>query len=151
MLVDGPQIRLELDSRLTELSRVQSWADALADRCGLTEDARFAMNLCLEEALANVVLHGYQNEPGHPILIESNLSAGSLFFTIEDRAPHFTPVDPGERNGANLALGLESMPVGGNGIRLIHRFAGSVAYEALPGGNRLTIGFPVSAPKNVAV
>jgi len=145
--MDQTQDRLLLDSQLTELSRVTSWVEILADRYGLTEDARFAVNLCLEEALANVVLHGYQNEPGHPILIQSFVANGSLFFAIEDKAPAFAPVDPGEQKPVDL----ETMQPGGHGIRLIHRFAGSVAYEQLPDGNRLSIGFPVSIAKNVSV
>jgi anti-sigma regulatory factor (Ser/Thr protein kinase) len=31
--------------------------------------------------------------------------------------------------------------VGGQGIRLMRKFAGSLAYQRLPGGNRLTMGF----------
>ncbi len=147
---DGPQDRLELDSRLTELSRAQPWVDALADRHDLSDDARFAIHLCLEEALANVVLHGYQNESGHPIVIRSSVEAGTLFFVIDDKAPPFAPVDPGPRNGANKPASLESIQPGGNGIRLLHRFAGSVDYERRSDGNRLTIGFPL-APKNVSV
>ena len=147
MLMDEPQDRLELDSRLTELGRVQPWAEALADRYGLTDDARFAVNLCLEEALANVVLHGYQSEPGHPIVIQSSASGGSLFFSIEDKAPSFVPVDLGPNQPADL----ESVQPGGNGIHLIHRFAGSVDHHALPDGNRLIIGFPLSLGKDVSV
>jgi serine/threonine-protein kinase RsbW len=148
MLMDEPQYRLQLDSRISELSTVVPWAEALCDRHGLAEDTRYAVNLCLEEALANVVLHGYRNEPGHPILIEAHVSAGSLFFAVEDKAPPFAPVDPGERTPRPLVL--DAMQPGGNGIRLIHRFAGSVTYEPLPNGNRLTIGFPVSVAKKVS-
>jgi serine/threonine-protein kinase RsbW len=147
MLMDQSQGRLELESQLIELSRVPDWVGELSDRYGLTEETRFAVNLCLEEALANLVLHGYQNEPGHPIVIRSFVSGGSLFFAIEDQAPPFAPVDPGKPEPVDLA----TMQPGGNGIRLIHRFAGSVAYEQLPGGNRLTLGFPVSIGKDVSV
>lgn len=140
--MDEAQERLELDSRLTELSRVQPWVEALANRHGLGEDARFAINLCLEEALANVVLHGYRSMSGHAIDIRASFSEGALFFTIEDEAPPFAPVDPGERTQADRPTDLESMNPGGNGIHLMYRFAGSVSYERLAGRNRLTIGFP---------
>ena len=139
---DGPPERLELDSRLSELTRVQPWIDALADEHGAAEDVRFAIQLCMEEALANVVLHGYRNEPGHPLVIQSSVSADTLFFTIEDEAPPFAPVNPGPRDAASS---LDSIQPGGNGIRLLHRFAGSVDYERCSEGNRLTLGFPLSA------
>jgi anti-sigma regulatory factor (Ser/Thr protein kinase) len=143
MLLNKLQDRIELDSRLTELSRVQPWIEALADQYGFNGDTRFAMHLCVEEALANVVMHGYGNEPGHPIVIRSSVSGRSLFFVIEDQAPSFAPVEPAPPGDAKTAVSLESIQPGGNGIRLLHRFAGSLAYERCADGNRLTIGFPI--------
>jgi serine/threonine-protein kinase RsbW len=143
MLMDKIQDRIELDSRLDELSRVQPWIDALADHHGVAPDTRFAMQLCLEEALANVVMHGYRNQPGHPIVIQSSICRGSLLFTIGDHAPPFVPADPAPADEPRTPATLESIEPGGNGIRLMRRFAGSLAYERLPSGNRLTIGFPL--------
>jgi serine/threonine-protein kinase RsbW len=139
--------RLELDSRLTDLCRVWPWTEAWASAHGLAEQTRFALHLCMEEALANVVLHGYQNQPGHPVVIRCSMEGGWLVFAIEDEAPPFTPVDPDLARPADNADDLELMEPGGNGIRLLHRFAGSLKYERLPRGNRLTIGFPLSPPE----
>lgn len=136
------QNRIELDSRLTELSRMQPWIKVLADRNGFGEDALFAMQLCIEEALANVILHGYCSEPGHPIVLQASVSAGCLFFVIEDQAPAFSPVGP-LPNDETKPFTLESIEAGGNGIRLLTRFAGSLNYERLYDRNRLTIGFPL--------
>lgn len=134
---------LTLDSKLTELSRAQSWAEALADRVGLSADTRYAISLCLEEALANVVLHGYHNEPGHPIVLRSCLSSGTLSFAIEDMAPPFPSEDTPPVPEAYKPGSLESLTPGGQGIRLLRHFARSLVYERLPEGNRLTIGFLV--------
>jgi serine/threonine-protein kinase RsbW len=143
MLLNRLQDRIELDSRLTELSRVQPWIEELADQFGFNGDTRFAIQLCVEEALANVVMHGYRNEPGHPIVIRSSVSAHNLFFIIEDQAPSFAPVEPAPPGDATTPVSLESIEPGGNGIRLLYRFAGSLAYERFADGNRLTIGFPI--------
>ncbi len=143
MLLNKLQDRIELDSRLTELTRVQPWIEALAEHHGLSENTRFAMHLCVEEALANVVMHGYRNEPGHPIVIRSSVSSHHLLLVIEDQAPAFAPVEPDPPGDAATPVSLESIEPGGNGIRLLYRFAGSLAYERLADGNRLTIGFPL--------
>lgn len=142
MLMDKLQDRLELDSRLTELSRVQPWIEALADLHSVGEDTRFAIQLCMEEALANVVMHGYSNEPGHPIVIQSWVSNCALFFAIEDKAPPFVPSEPDSQNIA-ARPDLETMTPGGNGIRLMRRFARSLTYEKLSDGNRTTMSFPM--------
>ena len=145
MIMDSPQDRLELDSRIAELARVQSWIEAVADRLGFTEKDRFAIHLCVEEALSNVIRHGYRSEPGHPIVIRSSVSAGSLCITIDDQAPPFSPTDSYSQQLSDLAepVSLDSVIPGGNGIRLLHRFAGSLSYTRLPGGNRLTMKFMV--------
>jgi serine/threonine-protein kinase RsbW len=146
LLMDEPQDRLELDSRLTDLSRVSPWIEAVANRFLLGEELRFALHLCIEEALANVVLHGYRNEPGHPIIVAFSLAGSALAFTVEDQAPPFAPPDipladdPDRHSNPSLA----SLEPGGNGIRLLRHFAGSLAYERTAHGNRLTIGFPIA-------
>ena len=148
--MDTPPSLLELDSQLTDLMRAQTWVEELSDFFNLVDETRFAVQLCMEEALANVVLHGYRSEPGHPIVIRCWVSGGTLYFAIEDKAPPFAPSEivPAD-DGASV--NLESITPGGNGIRLLHRFAGSLAYESLSDGNRLTLGFAVSHSKGVSV
>jgi anti-sigma regulatory factor (Ser/Thr protein kinase) len=144
--MDSLQDRLELDSRLTELIRVRPWIDVVADRLGFPEEERFAMHLCMEEALANVILHGYGSEPGHPIVLRTFVTAGTLSITVDDQAPPFSPIEIplNSSNGETKKASLESVTPGGNGIRLLKRFSGSLSYERLSDGNRLTITFPVS-------
>ena len=141
MSIEELQDLLVLDSRLNELSRAQSWVEGLANQIGLSEKARYAVRLCLEEALTNVILHGYKNEPGHPVLIQYRFSSDMLSFAIEDKAPPFNPVDALSSAIGPEPASLESLTLGGNGIRLLHQFAGSLTYDLLADGNRLMIGF----------
>ena len=129
--MDIPESHFELDSTLTELVRVQRWLDDLAEWHRLNDETRYAVQLCMEEALANVILHGYCGQPGHLIVIRTWNSDGTLYLVIEDKAPFFNPRFPSPPNGVRPAT-LESVVPGGNGIRLVHRFAGSIAYEELP-------------------
>jgi len=146
MPIEELQDLLVLDSQLTELNRAQSWVEGLADRLGLNEKARYAISLCLEEALANVVLHGYRNEPGHPVVIRYRFSLDTLSFAIEDKAPPFNPVDASPSTTRPKQPGLELLTPGGNGIRLLRQFAESLVYERLADGNRLMIGFSIFPP-----
>jgi anti-sigma regulatory factor (Ser/Thr protein kinase) len=134
---------LVLDSRLAELSHAQSWAETFANRYSVSENTRYAIRLCLEEALANVILHGYQNECGHPVVIRCWLSSNTLFFSIDDQAPPFNPLDAPPSTDRSEQSNLELLTPGGNGIPLLRHFAGSLAYKRLPDGNRLIIGFTI--------
>jgi anti-sigma regulatory factor (Ser/Thr protein kinase) len=121
------------------------WANALADRLRLSERTRYTICLCLEEALSNVILHGYRNESGHPIVIRRWLASEMLYFAIEDKAPPFAPDNDPPSTATPEARSIESLTPGGNGIHLLRHFADSLAYEQLREGNQLTIGFSIRA------
>lgn len=140
--MEEAQDQLELDSRLSEQGRVWQWVEAVADRRRLSPETRFSIHLCLEEALANTVIHGYRGEPGNPILLSVIAKDGQLIFTVEDRADPFLPPPESECGSSDPPPSLETIVPGGNGIRLMRQFAGSVVYEPLPSGNRLTLSFP---------
>jgi anti-sigma regulatory factor (Ser/Thr protein kinase) len=129
--------RLELRSDLAELARVAPWVETLAGRHAIPEKTAFAINLCLEEALSNVVRHGYKGSCEESIVIDFRNSTGELIFVIDDRAPHFQPADM----GIPLPDSLEELTPGGLGIPLMRRFANRVEWEPLPEGNRLTLMF----------
>ena len=129
--------RLSLTSTLGDLARVAPWVGDLASECNIPKETRFAIELCLEEALSNIVRHGYRGEPGHAFTVDFVGCEGDLNFVIEDRAPAFEPTKPADA----LLQDLNSIKPGGQGIRLLYRFAGSVKYERLADGNRLTLGF----------
>ncbi len=129
--------RLSLTSSLSELERVSPWVSDLAENCEISGETRFAIELCLEEVLSNIVRHGYRSEPGHEITVDFARERDSLVFVVEDSAPPFEPLEPADSG----PVSLETITPGGQGIRLLYRFASSVQYDRLPGGNRLTIRF----------
>jgi serine/threonine-protein kinase RsbW len=136
--------RLTLSSRIADLALLSPWIERLASLQIIPEDSQFAIHLCMEEAISNVIRHGYAGEEGHPILIR--LSRGenhSLFILIEDQAPAFNPL-VAEDSLAEEAL--EGRRMGGLGLRLLRTFASTLKYERVPSGNRLTIEISPSFP-----
>ena len=139
--------RMELTSSLSELARAWEWVEGIADRHGLHPDTRFAIHLCIEEAFANTVIHGYRNQAGYPVRLTATVLKGQLTFTMEDQAPPFIPALEPEATGPDAVPDLESIVPGGNGIRLMRQFAAKVIYEPLEVGNRLTLSFPCVGPR----
>jgi anti-sigma regulatory factor (Ser/Thr protein kinase) len=136
---DTNEERLKLQSRISELALVPPWIERLATRHTIPDSTQFAMNLCLEEALSNVIRHGYSSKPDHSIAVQFASPRENYFvFVVEDDAPPFNPVDSPELP----AMGsLDEVRVGGQGIRLMRHFADALEYELTPTGNRLSIGF----------
>jgi serine/threonine-protein kinase RsbW len=130
---------LILQSELGDLALVPPWIERMASAHAIPATTEFAMNLCLEEILSNIIRHGYSNEPGHAISIRfSAIRKDQFQLAIEDQALPFNPVTA---DISSIEETLEGRREGGLGIRLVRSFAGGMKHEALPGGNRLTIRF----------
>lgn len=139
-----PEPRLTLHSRIEDLQRLASWVDALATEYVVPDDTRFAIDLCLEEALSNIIRHGYRAQIDQPITVDCKaVPPHDLVFIIEDQAPPFDPLAYSSAEDMPPPSSIDQLAVGGRGIYLMRKFAGTLAYRRLPRGNRLTIGFPL--------
>jgi serine/threonine-protein kinase RsbW len=131
--------RLNLRSRMSDLTQLHPWIERLAARHSIPASTKFAMNLCLEEVLSNIIRHGYSGTPDHSIAIQfANPRKDYFVIVVEDEAPPFNPADAPELPALRS---LEEIQLGGHGIRLLRRFADALEYQATPTGNRLSIGF----------
>ena len=140
--------RLTIQSRLEDLALLWPWAEAIAEEYAAPEATRFAIHLCLEEALSNVIRHGYGGQPGRPINVEFSSAPGELVFAVEDQAPPFDPLAfaAGADSSFSASPFAGQIPLGGQGIRLMRKFAGSLSYIRLGHGNRLILRFPLALP-----
>lgn len=137
-----PEARLTIRSRFEELATLWTWVEAQAAAYGIPTQTEFAIQLCLEEAVSNVIRHGHTGQPDLPITIVCTApqGAGEIRFTIEDQAPPFNPL---EAQQMSLPSSIDDVQDGGRGIHLMRGFSGKLAYQRLAAGNRLTISFPL--------
>lgn len=140
--------QLILQSTLSDLKLVAPWIERLAARHSFSDQRQFAIDLCLEEVISNVIRHGYAERPGHFISVRFSSTPHDDYFafTIEDEAPHFDPLSAPE---PPLMTALDQPRIGGNGIRLLRHFADKIEYSATATGNRLVVGFR-SAPSSAS-
>lgn len=140
----SPEPRLTLKSQLEDLPLVWPWVEALAARYSIPTDTQFAIQLCLEEALSNIIRHGYQGQANQCITVECAPSGvAELVFTVEDHALHFDPLAPFTAAPAPVPASIQELLPGGQGIRLMRKFASRLAWQQLPNGNRLTLAFAI--------
>jgi anti-sigma regulatory factor (Ser/Thr protein kinase) len=139
--------RLTLEGRLSEIARVPPWIERVVAPYAVPSTTTFAMELCLEEVLSNIIRHGHGGESSHEIVIRYRTPCDGFFtFVVEDDAPPFNPLltrDPPSPPS------LGDISVGGQGIHLLKRFADAVEYEPTPTGNRLIVRF--SSPRSRTV
>ena len=129
--------RLELGGDLSELRGLAEWIKARTPQV-LSADTVFAVQLCLEEAVANIIMHGGAKDDRLKIAIELERDGGTLVARIEDTGCEF---DPTQFPPVSVAKSLEKAKVGDYGIHLIRCFASGMHYERQEGRNRLTLRF----------
>jgi anti-sigma regulatory factor (Ser/Thr protein kinase) len=129
---------MELRGDFSELRRLARWFEAKAPP-GLSADTSFAVQLCLEEAVANIIMHGGGAKDDRlQIAIALERNGGTLVARIEDNGREFDPTQFPPSSGAKS---LEEAKVGDLGIHLMRSFASDMYYERRDGRNRLTLRF----------
>jgi anti-sigma regulatory factor (Ser/Thr protein kinase) len=144
----SPEPRLTLKSQLADLTLVWSWVEALAAQHSISAETQFAIQLCLEEALSNVIRHGYSGQANQSVTVACTVECAStgrreLVFVVEDHGPPFDPLAHPHAGQAPAPASIAELEPGGQGIRLMRSFAHRVAYQRLPNGNRLTLAFVI--------
>jgi anti-anti-sigma factor len=131
---------LEVDRTMTGVRRAGAWVDELAILLNLSGETEYALRLCLEEAVTNIVNHATP-EPGaerDSVALHLLANATILKVTIEDQCGAFNPL------ATPLPEPDEPAPEGegGLGITLLRRHADQVSWERVGTTNRLSITLP---------
>jgi anti-sigma regulatory factor (Ser/Thr protein kinase) len=137
---------LVIHAEMAELAHVGAWVDGVAKRLNLPQGMSFAIQLCLEEAIANTVRHGFVGlesgaEPNKDVHLALNYENNAITATIEDHGVAFDPLGVAAPIATTT---LAEAAVGGLGVHLIRQFAQHLAYERQGNINRLTLRFDLT-------
>ncbi|HEX9666264.1 MAG TPA: ATP-binding protein [Thermodesulfobacteriota bacterium] len=120
------KISVELKNDLTEIVRMSQIIDEFCASNKLPPDTVFALNLSLEEILANVIAYGYDDHNEHVINVRMNLHQGQVYIEVEDDGKPFNPL---EVDAPDIDKPLEERPIGGLGIHLVKNHMDSLQYK----------------------
>jgi anti-sigma regulatory factor (Ser/Thr protein kinase) len=129
--------RLLLHRDLAELERLAVWIENWAAR-DLSADLSFAVQVCLEEAVANIMMYSAAKDAPLEIVVEVEHKDKALVARIEDNGSAF---DPTQVARPPVPASLAEAKVGHLGIHLMRSFASGMHYERHDSRNRLTMRF----------
>jgi anti-sigma regulatory factor (Ser/Thr protein kinase) len=129
---DHVLIDREFPSRLDDM---EAFLECVSAR--LPGELAFAVRLCLEELIVNVITHGLQNDPAHVIRVRLATSGPWLEVRLKDDAPAFDPFSRAPR--PDLTLGVDERSVGGLGIHFVKRTMDECRWYYLDGGNLIVL------------
>ena len=121
---------LSVDAHLDKLQEVRSYIDRTGTQLGVSESALADLRLVVDEAVTNVVLHGYGDMVGK-VEVHMEADGDSVIIRIRDRAETF---DPSDVNNPQLDTALKDRPFGGMGIFLIKQMTDKAEFLPRPGG-----------------
>ena len=134
-----PAVKLQMVSDPVYLSGAREMVASVARRLGFTEEACGQIALAVDEALCNVIRHGYERRRDGPIwlslwpLAAENGSGNGMRIVVEDEARQ---VDPSQIKSRDL----DEIRPGGLGVHIIKQVMDEVSFEKREQvGMRLTL------------
>lgn len=134
----GAHVRVELLSNPTYTTGVRDLVQAVSRRFGFAELDCGHIALAVDEALCNIMRHGYEQQTDQPIWlslwpIDENKDHAGIKIVIEDLAKQ---IEPDKIKGREL----QDVKPGGLGVHVIKEVMDKVVYEKREGGGmRLTM------------
>ena len=121
---------LSIKASLDNLLKVRQYIDQAGERLGVNESALADLRLVVDEAVTNVIIHGYGDLDG---MVELNMErdGGAVIIRIRDRAKTF---DASHISAPQLDTALKDRPFGGMGVFLIKKMTDEAEFLPLPGG-----------------
>ena len=131
------KIKLTIDSNLKDVFLVGLAVNNICSYISFSDQESYHVEVCVVEAVNNLIKHAYGNETGHEVEINVMLYPNRIVFQICDKGKIMELVDPPELNID--PDNLESLPERGMGMYIIYELMDRVTYEIFEDRNVLTI------------
>lgn len=127
------EYRIELRSSDQAVSKAAAFLDEVLNQKGVPQGIEETIQLVAEEAIVNVITHGYKDTSGF-IRVLCDIESREITLSICDDAPVFNPllVPP-----PDIDADLDERRIGGLGVHLIRSLMDEVRYEETKAGNCL--------------
>jgi serine/threonine-protein kinase RsbW len=162
-------MQLTIPSELGQVRFLGLAVRAVLAELDCSEEDMASIELCLVEAVNNVIEHAYREEPGHAVEVSLAASAQAIELAVSDTGRSL-PAEvlamaraaaADDRGGddafdpdalaalevpSELSIEVASLAEGGYGLRLIHQMMEDVSYERRGERNTLTMRKQLAAP-----
>jgi polar amino acid transport system substrate-binding protein len=127
------ELRISTDSG--EIPKISALLDERMQRYGFDNEEILDTQLAVEEAVTNVISHGYKKAGGE-IVVTFRISPDRVEVQIMDAAPRFDPLSVPE---PELDSSIEEREIGGLGVFLIRNVMDETSYRYESGKNILVL------------
>jgi len=133
---NNDEIQFTLKNKIAAIAILGKRLGEFAAVHELTPNILHNLNLALEEAITNIISHGYSDQREHEILVRVRIESEAVIAQVQDDARPFNPLTAPE---ADVTAPLEERRAGGLGIHLMQKLMDRIEYQRLENGNLLTL------------
>lgn len=130
---------LQVDRSMRGVARVGAWVDELAILLNLSHRTEYALRLCLEEAVTNIVTHArpVPGVDGEKVSLRLIAELSQLYLTLQDQCEEYNPL-----RSDSVGASQDASGEGGLGIGLLRQHARDVTWSRVGPANRLMLTIP---------
>jgi anti-sigma regulatory factor (Ser/Thr protein kinase) len=132
-MTDTYRREIALVGTMCDLPAITSFVAEACAEAGVAPEARFDLELAVEEACCNVMEHAYGGAPGE-LRVTFEAQGCDVVITVCDRG---RPFDPNTVPPPDMSLPLEERPIGGLGLFLMRQLMDTVQFTFTGTENRL--------------
>jgi serine/threonine-protein kinase RsbW len=142
------ELKMIITSKLSDVPLVGMAVNKICSSVGFGDVDAYQLELCVVEAVNNVIIHGYEREEDREVRVGLSLHPDDrVVFKIWDQGNPMTPPSCSEgvfESGDDI----ENLPEGGRGLHIIQGIMDDVAYERAGDWNVLTLTKRISSQRN---
>ena len=132
----GQLYTLQLKSTQESITQLELLIENIADKYNVSEDTFANMMTCLNEVFINAVKHGNKNDPDKKVIINAEVNAKRIIWTITDEGEGFDYTHlPDPTSPENLEA------LTGRGVFIIKHLADQYIFNA--SGNEVELHFKI--------
>ncbi len=126
--------QIQIGNDLAELERLNLLVEEFGGENNFKTEEEYAIYLCLEEMVTNVISYAWPEGGEHTIDIRLTVDDESIRVEIDDDGAEFNPVQYGDPDTTSSA---EERPIGGLGIHLVKQTMDDMFYQRVDDRNAL--------------
>ena len=135
---------IQFNTEIENITFVRSFLASLGEKYHLSRNLIYKVQLAVEEAITNIIRHGYRGEVSGKIRLEIIVRHFTLMVVIIDRGKEF---DPRLIDKPDLNQYVQVGKIGGLGIMMIKNLIDDIDYKVTDRGNELYL---IKYRKNVS-
>ena len=127
-------------TRAAHLEALNDFREFIAEHCagnaGVTEEILYDIQLAVDEACTNIIMHGYAGMDPGSVILDLEIDSNKIIISLTDFGHAF---EPDSTPIPDVDAPIEERELGGFGLFFIRQSVDDVKYRTTEDGNTMTL------------